>query len=106
MFLIVIPVIFFVVMYAYGYFSDDISAIEPFRTENNRDDAKEEETVARKSKQSEKSESKLIFKNCFWFSELRRSIRVNSTYISQKNRLSRYKTALATFIPFRYDEIT
>lgn len=31
----------------------------------------------------------------------RRSIRVNSTYISQKDRLSRYKTALETFIPFR-----
>lgn len=53
MILVVVPVIFFIVLYAYRYFSDEISAIETFSSENDRDEEKEEEIVSRKSKKSE-----------------------------------------------------
>ena len=54
MILVFIPAIIFIVLYAYRLYSDDTSAIEEFRTEHERDEDRQDETVARKSSKSEK----------------------------------------------------
>lgn len=54
MILVFIPVIIFIVLYAYRLYSDETSAIEEFRTEHARDEDRQDETVARKSSKSEK----------------------------------------------------
>lgn len=55
MILVFIPVIIYIVLYAYRLYSDETSAIEEFRTaEHARDKEGQDETVARKSSKSEK----------------------------------------------------
>jgi hypothetical protein len=48
-----IPVIIFIVFYAYRLFSDETSAIEAFRAENSRDEVRQDEIFERKSNKSE-----------------------------------------------------
>ncbi|XP_070489977.1 ATP-binding cassette sub-family C member 12-like isoform X2 [Chironomus tepperi] len=69
--------------------SDDVSAIESLQSN---------ESVEHSVIDSEKQQTEAVKKLGHGG---RRSLRVNSTYISQNNRLSRYKTALATFLPYR-----
>ena len=54
MILVFIPVIIFIVLYAYRLYSDETSAIEEFRTENGRNEGTQDETVAKQSRKSEK----------------------------------------------------
>ncbi|KAG5671790.1 hypothetical protein PVAND_001966 [Polypedilum vanderplanki] len=77
--------------------SDNGSAIESFQSANSIEDVIDENE---KQSESASSNRKKLGHGG------RRSIRVNSTYISQKNRLSRYKTALASFLPYRLPTAT
>lgn len=110
-----IPLLVFAFWYLTRFYSDNGSAIESLQSVDSIEDVTEDDS----QQQSENSNIKSwFFKNILNKIFLimsqpliinlelghggRRSIRVNSTYISQKNRLTRYKTALALFLPYRY----
>lgn len=96
-----ILILIFGFWYSTRFISDTTSAVESFQSNETFEEINIE-SQGEVSKKSECQKIKLI--NMFLMKKFiqvggRRSLRVNSTYISSQK--DRYKTALASFVPFR-----